>query len=110
MYIPGRFPAVHTSYTSQNFRLFHASNLSVQNYVIFCSCNRGSCGGRRPRHISAAAGQTASATGDGRSMCEAPRRHRHWCVRSEPGDGGGAAAGRRPRPADEAGGGDRAGV
>ena len=33
---------------SQNFRLFHVSNLSVRNFRIFCSCIRGQCGRGAP--------------------------------------------------------------
>ena len=33
--------AVYMSYTSQNFRLFHVSNLSVLNFRIVCLCIRG---------------------------------------------------------------------
>ena len=31
-------PVVYMSCTSQNFRLFHVSNLSVRNFRTFCSC------------------------------------------------------------------------
>ena len=44
----GWFPAVYMTYTSQNLRLFHGSNLSVLNFRIFCLCIRGQwVGGRR---------------------------------------------------------------
>ena len=33
-------PAVYMTYTSQNFRLFLVSNLTVLNFRIFCSCMR----------------------------------------------------------------------
>ena len=36
------FPAVYMICMSQNFRLFHVSNLSLGNYRIFCACIRGS--------------------------------------------------------------------
>ena len=36
------FPAVYMSYTSQNFRLFHVSNLSVRNFRIFLLMYPGS--------------------------------------------------------------------
>ena len=35
--------ALYMSYMSNNFRLFHASNVSVLNFQIFCSCIRGQC-------------------------------------------------------------------
>ena len=34
-HVNGWFPAVYTSFMSQNFRLFHVSNLSVRNFRIF---------------------------------------------------------------------------
>ena len=34
MYVQGWSPAVYTTYTSQNFRLFHVSKLSVLNFRI----------------------------------------------------------------------------
>ena len=36
-HVNGWFPAVYMSCMSQNFRLFHVSNLSVRNFRIFCS-------------------------------------------------------------------------
>ena len=34
-HVNGWFPAVYMSCMSQNFRLFHVSNLSVRNFRIF---------------------------------------------------------------------------
>ena len=34
-YLNGLFPAVYMSYTSQNFRLFHVSNLFARNFLFF---------------------------------------------------------------------------
>ena len=58
-HVNGRFPAVYMSYTSQNFRLFHVSNLFVLNFRIFLLMYPGSatdfwtplrpCNVRRPR-------------------------------------------------------------
>ena len=42
-HVNGWGPAVYMSCMSQNFRLFHVSNLSVRNFRIFCSCIRGRC-------------------------------------------------------------------
>ena len=41
-YVNGWFPAVYMSYTSQNFRFFHASNLSDRNFRIFLLVYPGS--------------------------------------------------------------------
>ena len=41
-HVNGWFPAVYMSYTSQNFRLFHVSNLSVRNFRIFLLMYPGS--------------------------------------------------------------------
>ena len=41
-HVNGWEPAVYMSYTSQNFRLFHVSNLSVRNFRIFLLMYPGS--------------------------------------------------------------------
>ena len=41
-HVNGWFPAVYTSCMSQNFRLFHASNLSVRNFRFFLLMYPGS--------------------------------------------------------------------
>ena len=41
-HVNGWFPAVYMSCMSQNFRLFHASNLSVQNFQVFLLMYPGS--------------------------------------------------------------------
>ena len=41
-HVNGWFPAVYMSYMSQNFRLFHVSNLSVRNFRIFLLMYPGS--------------------------------------------------------------------
>ena len=43
-HVNGRFPAVYMSCMSQNFRLFHVSNLSVRNFPIFLLMYTGSIG------------------------------------------------------------------
>ena len=52
---------------SQNFRLFHISNLSVRNFRIFCSCRY--TGSTAPAHVS-----RASASSNGvRFLCASHR-------------------------------------
>ena len=41
-HVNGWFPAVYMSCTTQNFRLFHVSNLSVRNFRIFLLMYTGS--------------------------------------------------------------------
>ena len=41
-HVNGWFPAVYMSCMSQNFRLFHVSNLSVRNFRIFLLMYTGS--------------------------------------------------------------------
>ena len=54
-YVNGWEPAVYMSYTSQNFRLFHGSNLSVLNFRIFLLMYPGSPSGcHRPKNQSTA--------------------------------------------------------
>ena len=45
------FPAVHMSYMSQNFRLFHALDLSVQNFLFFFAHVSGVNVVSRPRRL-----------------------------------------------------------
>ena len=53
-HVNGWFPAVYMSYMSQNFRLFHASNLSVRNFRIFLLMYTGRA---TPAHSSAQFGR-----------------------------------------------------
>ena len=40
-HVNGWSPAIYMTYTSENFRLFHVSNLSVLSFRFFCPCIRG---------------------------------------------------------------------
>ena len=71
-HVNGREPAVYMSYTSQNFRLFHVSNLSVRNFRIFLLMYPGS--------MSAAHHLMPTPAGDSEPLPfphRPPRRQRH---------------------------------
>ena len=56
-------PAVYMTNTSQNFRLFHVSNLSVLNFLIFLLMYPGSYGACRPRSADSMAAARGAEAG-----------------------------------------------
>ena len=58
-HVNGWFPAVYMSCMSQNFRLFHVSNLSVRNFRIFLLIYTGSLCSLRVASLGDEAGATA---------------------------------------------------
>ena len=54
-HVNGWFPAVYMSCMSQNFRLFHLSNLSVRNFRIFLLMYPGSLTATRTSEVGRAA-------------------------------------------------------
>ena len=69
-HVNGWFPAVYMSCMSQNFRLFHVSNLSVRNFRIFLLMYTGSLRAgltSHPARDARAIGTRAAAVTPGRS-------------------------------------------
>ena len=64
-HVNGWEPAVYMSCMSQNFRLFHVSNLSVRNFRIFLLMYTGSPSHNQSRPAPAATPGLASAPGEG---------------------------------------------